>query len=193
MKVGLYGGTFDPIHNAHLIIAQFVKEELTLDKVIFIPSAHPPHKQVFSASSVRLKMVNLAIAENTHFECSELELNRQEIAYSVDTIEFLKHQFKITKEQLFWLMGFDNLIDLPNWKNPDKIFGLSTIVVFPRSQDRINNIRKEYLEKVIFLHKAPILEISSTTIRDFIQKGRSIKYLVPPAVEELIYSEKLYQ
>ncbi|MFQ5825036.1 MAG: nicotinate-nucleotide adenylyltransferase [bacterium] len=193
MKIGLYGGTFDPIHNAHLIIAQYIKEELQLNKVIFIPSACPPHKQVFATPGIRLKMVNLAIADNPDFECSEIEIRKQVITYSVDTIESLKNQFNIDKQNLFLLMGSDNLIDLPNWKNPEKIIGLCTIVVFPRSHDNIERVQSQYRDKVIYLQGAPVIEISSTTIRNLIHKDRSIKYLVPPKVEELINSEKLYR
>jgi nicotinate-nucleotide adenylyltransferase len=111
----------------------------------------------------------------------------------VDTIEFLKNQFNIARQDLYWLMGSDNLIDLPSWKNPDKIMSLCTIVVFPRSHDNIKRVQSQYRDKVIYLQGAPVIEISSTTIRDLIQKGRSIRYLVPPEVEELIISENLYQ
>lgn len=192
MKVGLYGGTFDPIHCAHLIIAQYVKEELNLNKVLFIPSAYPPHKQIFSKPGSRLKMVNLAIGDNQAFECSEVEITKTEISYSVDTIELLKKELGLPKENLFWIMGSDNLVDLTNWKNPKKIFELCKVVIFPRSDNSFENAPEEFRKKVIYLENAPIMDISSTTIRGLVQKRRSIKYLVPPAVEELIYSEKLY-
>ncbi|MFQ5865030.1 MAG: nicotinate-nucleotide adenylyltransferase [bacterium] len=192
MKIGLYGGTFDPIHCAHLVIAQYIKEVLHLNKVIFIPSAYPPHKQVFSKPLLRLKMVNLAIGDNQAFECSKIEITKKETCYSVDTIELLKKELDLPRENLFWIMGSDNLVDLPNWKNPDRILDLCNIVIFPRIDISFENALEEHRKRVIYLKDAPIIDISSTTIRNFVEKGHSIKYLVPPAVEELIYSEKLY-
>ncbi|MFQ5824279.1 MAG: nicotinate-nucleotide adenylyltransferase [bacterium] len=193
MKIGLFGGTFDPIHCAHLIIAQYIKEELNLNKVVFIPAAYPPHKQVFSEPQLRFKMVNLAIINNAAFECSEIEITKKETSYSVDTIELINKTLNLPKDKLFWIMGSDNFVDLPNWKDPKKIIELCTMVIFPRIQDSFDKTPEEYKNKVIYLKNAPIIDISSTTIRSLVQKGRSIKYLVPSAVEKLIYSENLYR
>ncbi len=192
MKIGLYGGTFDPIHCAHLIIAQYVKEELKLDKVIFIPAAYPPHKEVFSDPRHRLKMVNLAISDNPAFESSEIEIRKGDVSYSVDTIESLKKGYDLPGEHLFWIMGADNLVDFTNWRNPDRILELCTIVIFPRSDKSFEKAPEWIKKNVIYLKHAPIIEISSTTIRSFVQNGRSIRYLVPPAVEKFIYSQNLY-
>jgi nicotinate-nucleotide adenylyltransferase len=193
LKVGLYGGTFDPIHCAHLIIAQYIKEELNLSKVIFIPSAYPPHKPVFSEPMLRLKMVECAIRDNHAFECSKVEITKKEITYSVDTIDLLKDELNLPKENLFWIMGSDNLVDLQHWKSPEKIFELCNMVIFPRGDNSFEKAQENFKKRVIYLKDAPIIEISSTMIRNSVQKGRSIKYLVPPTIEEIIHSEKLYR
>ncbi|MFQ5706251.1 MAG: nicotinate-nucleotide adenylyltransferase [bacterium] len=193
MRIGLYGGTFDPIHNAHLIIAEYVKEELDLQKVIFVPSAFPPHKQIYVDAQFRFEMVKLATSDNLGFTISDVEMNRQGVTYSVDTIAFFKDQLKVPREHLFWIIGSDNLFSFHRWKSPEKILQLCTLVVFPRSRDNLANLPEQIDEKeIIYLQDAPFIEISSTTVRQFVQNRRSIKYLVPPAVEAYILSNKLY-
>lgn len=192
MKLGLYGGSFDPIHNAHLIIAQFVLDELQLEKVIFIPSAIPPHKETFASSEYRCKMVQLAIQDNPRFECSDVEIQRGGTSYSVDTITYFRDRYHLDKENLFWIMGSDNLVDLPNWKQPERILQMCTIVVFPRRKNNFHQAPMEIRQQVIYLKDAPIIDISSTTIRHFLNARRSIKYLVPPEVEKIILDKGLY-
>lgn len=193
MKIGLYGGTFDPIHNAHLIIAQYVKEELNLSKVVFVPSAHPPHKDIHLAADLRWKLVNLAIADNPQFETSDIEMKQKGVTYSVDTISALKHDLGIPQKDLYWIIGSDNLFTFQKWRNPEGILKLCTLAVFPRSQDDLRNMPAGLRENLVYLKDAPRIEISSTTVRSLIQSGRCIKYLVPPAVEAFILSEKLYR
>ncbi|MFQ5771766.1 MAG: nicotinate-nucleotide adenylyltransferase, partial [bacterium] len=170
MNIGLYGGTFDPIHCAHLIIAQFIKEELNLSKIIFIPSGNPPHKQVFGPAHLRLKMVQLSIVDNSDFECSMIEINKPDKSYSVDTIAQIKNDFNLTKENLFFIIGSDNFIELPKWKKPDKIFQMCKVVVFPRNKVDFELTPPEFRKQAIHLKNAPIIEISSTQIRSLIKR-----------------------
>ncbi|MCZ6820290.1 MAG: nicotinate-nucleotide adenylyltransferase [Calditrichaeota bacterium] len=193
MKIGLYGGAFDPIHNAHMIIAQFIKEELSLEKIIFIPSALPPHKSVFAAAERRLLMVQAAIASNPVFEYSEIEIEKGGTIYSVDTIAQLKEIHRLPRSCLFWIMGSDNFADFSKWKDPDLILELCHVVVFPRSTIDFHRSPVEYRKKVIYVSNAPLIDISSTLVRSLISAGRSISYLVPPAVEEVIKSSNLYR
>ncbi len=192
MKIGLYGGTFDPIHCAHLIIAQFIKEELNLSKIIFIPSGIPPHKNVYLPATLRLKMVRLAINDNPDFECSTIEINNTTTNYSVHTIEQIKTELSIAKKDLFFLVGSDNFIDFPKWKNPHKIYQICNVVVFPRDKADFEKTPLEFRKQSIYLDNAPIIEISSTQIRSSIKQNRSIRYLVPQLVEKFIRDEQLY-
>jgi len=192
LKIGLYGGTFDPIHTAHLLIAQYITEELNLHKTIFIPSAHPPHKKVYSSPRHRLNMVQLAISDSPVSECSDLEIRTEGTSFSVDTIGQLKKQLGVDKQNLFWIIGSDNFVDFPNWKDPDKIFDLSNVVVFPRKAGDFEKAPNNYRDQTIYLKDTPLLDISSTRIRSLVKEKRSIQYWVPPAVEAFIHSEKLY-
>lgn len=192
MNIGLYGGTFDPIHSAHLIIAQYVKEELNLHKIIFIPSGSPPHKDVFTSPELRLEMVRLAIQEYPDFEISEVELTHPKISYSVDTIASLKRQLNLPPENLYWIIGADSFVDLPKWKDPHKIVAMCRLVVVPRKSGEFTEIEGEFKEHALYLKSAPVIEISSTRIRELVAQNRSIKNWVPAAVEELIRSNNLY-
>lgn len=176
-----------------MIIAQFVKEELELDKVIFIPAAHPPHKRVFAPSHLRLEMVWRAIAGNPAFECSEIEINQEDISYSVDTIARLKEEYQLPREELFWIIGSDNFIDFASWKEPSRIVSLCQTIVFPRNNVDFESGPDTFKREAMYLKDAPIVAISSTLIRSFVAQSRSISYLVPPAVEQLITSNNLYR
>lgn len=192
MKIGVYGGSFDPIHHAHLLIAQYILEELSLLKIIFVPAGIPPHKEVYSASEQRLEMVRLAIADSPVFECSDIEIKQSRVNYSVDTIEQFKNLLALDRENLFWILGSDNFLEFKSWKEPDKILDLCNVVVFPRNDIDFESSPPEYRDQAIYLSHAPLLDISSTRIRDLIREERSIKYWVPHTVEAFIYSEKLY-
>ncbi|MFQ5602018.1 MAG: nicotinate (nicotinamide) nucleotide adenylyltransferase [bacterium] len=192
MKIGLFGGTFDPIHCAHLIIAQFIKEELDINKLIFIPSGIPPHKEVYLPAEQRLKMVQLSIEASSEFECSLIEIEARQTTYTVDTVKKIKSQLNVAKEDLYLIIGADNFIELSKWKSPEELFELCQVVVFPRHKITFESGPPEFQKKAIYLKQAPIIEISSTQIRSLIMQSRSIKYFVPPAVEAYIKSFKLY-
>lgn len=192
MKIGLYGGTFDPIHSAHLLIAQFIKDDLNLDKIIFIPSGTPPHKEVFLPPAPRLEMVQLAVANNHDFDVSRIEIENPDVSYSVDTISKLNEEFSLPKVDLIWIIGSDNFVDFDKWKDPDKILNMCTVVVFPRNVVDFSKVPSHFSEKAVYLEHAPIIEISSTQIRSRIKRGLSVKYFVPHAVETLVYSYKTF-
>lgn len=193
MKIGLYGGTFDPVHCGHLIIAQYVRDELSLDKIFFIPTANPPHKQSETPASLRFEMLELAVADNPHFEVSDFEMTSAGVSYTVDTVANFKKKFNLTREELFLIIGSDNFVDFANWREPKKIAQQCHIVVFPRSPGDWEAAPAPFREHAIYLQNAPRLEISSTQIRAFIKQGKAIRYLVPPAVKRFIESRKLYR
>lgn len=191
-RLGILGGTFDPIHCGHLILAQQSKEELKLQKVIFIPSANPPHKVNYPVSSAkdRLKMVQLAVRDNSDFLVSDIELNRKGKSYTIDTLDQLSELY--ADSRLFFLLGSDTIDELPAWKEPDKIFQKVKMVIALRPGfDRISRDNK-------FVKKSQVipingLNISSTQVREKVRQGRSIRYLVPPEVEKFIQTKKLYR
>lgn len=193
MKIGLYGGTFDPVHCGHLIIAQYVKDELSLDKIYFIPASAPPHKTFKAEPSLRYQMLQLAIAGNPGFAISDFEMTSSSVSYSVDTVAHFKNQFNLSRDGLFFIIGSDSFVDFPKWREPDQIVQLCQIVVFPRNRNDWSRAANRFKKQVIYLRSAPLIEISSTHIRTFVQQGRSIKYLVPDAVENFIASTKLYR
>lgn len=192
MRLGLYGGTFDPIHNAHLIIAQFAKEELDLDSVLFIPSGSPPHKRVFAPNEKRLEMVKKAISGNIAFDVSAYELEQPGVNFSVDTVAYLQKKFGVPPDSLYWIIGSDNFIHLQEWHEPERLLRYCQLAVFPRNNVDHRAAQTDYLRQALILTSAPQIDISSTLVRQLVRRSRSIRYLVPPAVGEIIYANKLY-
>lgn len=191
-RLGILGGTFDPIHCGHLILAEQLKEELKLQKVIFIPSAIPPHKENHPISSAadRLRMVKIAIRDTPDFLISDLELKREGKSYTIDTLSQLKRLYQ--DSELFFLLGSDAINELQDWKEPDKIFQKVKVVIALRPGfDRINP-ENRFVKKSLLI---PIngLNISSTQVRERVRQGKSIRYLVPAGVEEFIRSKNLYR
>jgi nicotinate-nucleotide adenylyltransferase len=193
-RIGIFGGTFDPPHIAHSIIADDVREQKNLDKVIFIPSGNPPLKEVMNVSSPghRLTMAKLAFEKDPHFEVNDIELNNEDgKTYTVNTLLKLKEQFKNEDIKLFLIIGIDNLIDFPKWKEPEKILTLCEVLTMNRPEYPAREVKLDYFSKVKFI-KVPMLAISSTMIRDYVKNSKSIKYLVAPEIENYIIKNKLY-
>ena len=193
-RIGIFGGTFDPPHIAHSILADDVREQKNLDKVIFIPSGNPPLKEVMDVSSPghRLNMAKFAFEKDPHFEVNDIELNDDEgKTYTVNTLLKLKEQFKNEEVKLFLIIGIDNLIDFPKWKDPEKILKLCEVLTMNRPEHPTREVKLEYFSKVKFI-KVPMLAISSTMIRNYVKNKKSIKYLVAPEVEHYIKKNKLY-
>jgi nicotinate-nucleotide adenylyltransferase len=194
-RYGIFGGTFDPPHIAHSILADDVREQMHLDKVLFIPSGKHPLKNEIDviAPEHRLEMANLAFGEDENFEVSDIEIkNSGEKTYTVDTLLKLKEKFKDDFVKLYLILGIDNLINLPRWRHPEKLFALSEVVVIARPGFLVQDALPEFTTQAKFL-STPLIEISSTLIRDHVFNGKSIKYLVDEKVEKYIYDNKLYK
>ncbi|MDZ7316735.1 MAG: nicotinate-nucleotide adenylyltransferase [candidate division KSB1 bacterium] len=194
MRVGIYGGTFDPIHIAHLIIAEAARDDLNLDRVIFVPSYLPPHKpnRNISPAEIRLEMVRRAVAGNSAFFASDYEIRRQNISYTVETLRYFATQWQIDRERLFLIIGQDNLKDFDKWKEPEEIVRLASLAVAARAEQ--NSTLPVVLDKAVIRYlNSPLLNISASAIRDRIRNGKSIRYWVPAAVEEIICENGLYR
>lgn len=196
MKLGIYGGSFDPIHWGHLMLAECCRESLELDQVWFIPAHQPPHKQDRKLSSPehRQQMLLLATAGNPAFHVSNVELERPGTSYTVDTIEQI-HLDQPTAE-LFLLMGADTLRDLPNWRTPARICELAQAVVVHRGGQAQLDPEPVVLpsgDTVVPRHvQMPLIELSSTEVRERVRTGRSIRYRTTAAVEQYIRQHGLY-
>jgi len=194
MSICLFGGTFDPPHNGHIRIAASVREQLQIDTVLFIPAFIPPHKQRRSLSSTddRLAMLKLAIAGNAGFEISEIETRRQGVSYSIDTIRAIKQARNLKRDELYFLIGADSLLELHLWKDPEKILTESRVLVAARPNFDLSRVRPDFRSKVEII-ESPLMDISSSLIRERIKEGHSIRELVPPAVAAYIIEQRLYQ
>lgn len=199
-KIGISGGTFDPIHYGHLIVAEEIRESMALDKVIFIPSGDPPHKAGKGVTEVehRFNMVKLAIETNPHFEASSIEIEREGYSYTADTLSQLK-QIYGEETSLFFMTGADVIPQLVNWRNFERLFSLCEFVAvlrpgFARQAllSEIDYLKKNY-KAIIHVEDTPLIGISSTIIREHVKKNKSIKYLVPEKVELYIKENNLYK
>lgn len=193
-RIAVMGGTFNPIHYAHLISAEQVRTGLGYDKILFIPSARPPHK-VADADIIepehRYQMVLSAIAENPHFEVSRIELERAGPSYTIETLKALKKRYGETTE-LAWIIGADSLIEYRVWRDFDEVLEQCVMIATTRPSYDLNRVPLEIRKRVTTF---PItgVDISATVIRERIRKGLSIRYLVPEDVQTYIHRYQLYQ
>ncbi|MBI4685769.1 MAG: nicotinate-nucleotide adenylyltransferase [Nitrospirae bacterium] len=217
MKLGIFGGTFNPIHYGHLRAAEEAREKLSLDRIIFVPSGNPPLKDNDLADvEHRYKMVRLATSKNRSFKISDIEYKKESKSYTVNTIlEF--HQLYPDTE-FYFILGIDAFLDIPNWWQPERLVGLTDFVVISRPSFKFTdlsispyiNIDKKILTKLdsaklasyetklnsgraLTMLRITTVGISATNIRDLIKQGKSIKYLLPEEVESYIISKKLYK
>jgi len=190
MKIGMFGGTFDPIHYGHLFIAEWIRESLDLEKIIFIPAAFPPHKLNIKITDKihRWNMLKLAVEDNPLFDVSDIEIKNNKISYTVDTLK----KFATSGDEIYFIIGEDNLKELHTWKDTDKILSLSKIVIANREKDSEQNKNHINNSKIIYAN-SPDISISSTHVRERTARGKSIKYFVHPAVKEYILKEGLYK
>ena len=195
-KIGIIGGTFNPIHLAHLYIAYEAKCQLNLDKVIFMPAGSPPHKknEDILEAPLRYEMVLEAIKKYEYFEISNYEIEKEGFSYTYETLENFKSEDNI----LYFITGADCLINIEKWKNPDRIFKASNLVVFNRPgydkeslKLQKNEIEKKYNTSINFLDIMD-LEISSTMIRDRIKEGKRIDFFIPKEVLDFIRKNNIY-
>ncbi|MCK6543861.1 nicotinate-nucleotide adenylyltransferase [bacterium] len=190
-KIGLFGGTFNPIHAGHLIIAEIIRDHLGLSKVVFIPSARPPHKASENVISFhhRKTMVDLAIEQNEYFQCSDIEEKLSGLSYTVHTLEFLRKENP--KNEYFLMIGSDSLLDLPNWKTPERLTELAKIVVYPRMGFDFDKGELRFTKEAICIDK-PVIEIASSWVRERLLRNQSVRYIVPNAVLSYIKKNNLY-
>ena len=216
-KLGILGGTFNPIHVGHLAAAEEVRERLDLARILFIPSFLPPHKddEAIPPAAQRLAMVKIAIAGNPQFSLSDIEVQRGGKSYTVDTVTDLHRAYP--GAEFFFITGLDSFLDIQTWKDWERLLGLCSFVVLSRQghafTDLVNfpfmKTSKQKLEVLdsgeqarikaetpagmsIWLEQVPLYDISSTDIRKRIRQGRSIKYLLPDEVETYIINNTLY-
>ena len=194
MKVCLFGGTFDPPHNAHFIIAEAIRESLDLNKIVFIPAYRPPHK--FETKPVtpvehRIAMLKLCIDDIPQFEYSDIEIQRGGVSYTIDTIREMKKSKNISTKDLHFLIGSDSLAEFKSWKNWEEILEESQVIVARRPRFERTDIDPDLLERVTFLN-LPRMEVSSTEIRERFYSDRMTRFYVPAAVSEYIQQNNFY-
>lgn len=198
MRIGIFGGTFNPIHNMHIVIAEKARDQLKLDKLIFITSADPPHKydNGIVSASLRHEMVKLAIAERPYFEASDMEITRQGKSYTFYTLTALKQ--KHPDDELFFIVGGDSLAYLHKWYRADEFMSLCTFAVFPRNGDSGETLTMEcdwlksnYGTKTVILDAVPV-DVSSTDVRQRLCDGIYENIDVPEAVLQYIKEHNLY-
>jgi len=199
MNIGVMGGTFDPIHNGHLAIAEEVRSRLDLAAILFVPAGQPWLKidSSLSPAEHRVQMVRLAIAGKPHFKLSTMEIERPGPTYTVDTMAELQAQ-RGPADALYFIMGWDNLAELPQWKEPSRLISLCQLVAVPRPGYPCPDLKvlepliPGLSQRVILLDK-PEIDISASEIRGRVAQGLSISHLIPEPVERYIKQQKLYQ
>lgn len=197
-KYGIFGGSFNPIHYGHLMICEYIKDEMGLDKVIFIPTGNPPHKDLEVSAKDRYEMVRLAISPNPDFEISDIETTRVKMSYTVDTIRELKKIYR--EEKLYFLIGLDSIFQLKTWMKIGDLSREIEFVVALRpgyiNKEEINReidfLRENFGTKVNLIN-TPLYEISSTDLRDRIREGKSLRYLIPKKVLDYIEESGFYK
>ncbi|HEX2170915.1 MAG TPA: nicotinate-nucleotide adenylyltransferase, partial [Dehalococcoidia bacterium] len=195
-RTGILGGSFDPIHLGHLIVADHVYEQMRLDRMIFIPAGQSPLKKHQPAASGedRLRMIELATEHCPRFQVSSIEVDRAGQSFTVDTLRLLRNQ---TGDELFFLMGYDQVLDLHRWRDPDRILELAQIVGMSRPEYQAPDLdglaeRLPAIRSRLVLVHVPAIEISSTDLRRRLAEGRSIEFRVMPGVRDYIQANGLY-
>lgn len=199
-KIGLMGGTFDPIHYGHLVAAEEARINFNLSKVIFIPAGNPPHKKDYPVTDAehRYIMTALAVNSNPFFEVSRVEIDREGYTYTVDTLKWFKEKYKDAVE-IFFISGADAILDILTWKKVEEVMNYCTFIAATRpgyTSEQLERKVKEVKEiygKEIFVLEVTGMAISSTEIRKKVKNGQSIKYLLPEAVEYYILKYNLYR
>ncbi|OFB61714.1 nicotinate-nucleotide adenylyltransferase [Synergistes jonesii] len=195
-KIGIMGGTFDPIHNGHLLAADEAHAALGLSEVIFVPTGQPPHKgkQHVTSAEDRYIMAELATVNCPYFSVSRVEIDRAGKSYTIDTLRTLRAMPEYEGVLFYFITGLDAVLDIVSWKNPEEIMQLCRFVAVSRygyTHKRMEELPQDLRERIIPL-EIPLLAISSTELRERIKTGRSIKFMVPTAVERFIRKKSLY-
>ncbi|MFH1583999.1 MAG: nicotinate-nucleotide adenylyltransferase [Actinomycetota bacterium] len=204
LRIGIMGGTFNPIHYGHLVTAEEARIQFNLDRVLFIPTGDPPHKegQKITNAQQRYLMTVMATGSNPYFYVSRMEIDRPQPSYTMDTVKDLHEVYK--DSQIFFITGTDAVLDILTWKNPAEILNLCIFIAATRpgyELDRLNNIKKRLKDELgiadinekIHIIKIPALAISSTDIRNRVRTGKPIRYLLPEGVANHIYKMNFYK
>jgi nicotinate-nucleotide adenylyltransferase len=198
VRVGILGGTFDPIHLGHLVAAEQVRCALDLDRVLFVPAGQPPHKPISVVSDVvhRVRMVQLAIASNPCFELSLVDVDRPGRSYTVEMLEILRQQLG-SETGLYFIAGMDSLLDLTNWREPQRLIGLCRLAVvnrppYPAVDLQSLERRLPGISRQVDMVRIPGIYISSSDLQERVAAGMSIRYLVPETVERYLRDAGLY-
>lgn len=210
MKIGLFGGTFDPVHIGHLRAAEEIRESFLLDRVYFIPAYIPPHKrrQGITDADIRLRMIKSAIRGNPYLRASEIELKREGVSYSIDTVRAFEKRFKT----LYFIIGIDAFSEIDTWHDYREIFHHTNFIIMIRPSNGKTFIKDIFPEDLkvkmkkmgnfsfqhvsgnkIYLHRVTQLDISSTGIRENVKNGKTTRYIVPQTVEKIISEKGLYR
>ncbi|MGE5603321.1 MAG: nicotinate-nucleotide adenylyltransferase [Nitrososphaerales archaeon] len=198
VRAGLLGGSFDPPHIGHLILAEEARDQLKLDKILFAPVGEQPLKAGLAVTAVgdRVRMTELAIAGNPHFELSRGDVDRPGPHYTIDLVKLIAGQLP-PQSELFFLMGFDSLADLPKWREPDQLIQTTHLVALTRPDVPIDwdalEAKLPGVRERVRLLDMPELEIASRDLRERVRTGRSIRYMVPDAVLWYIEEKRLYR
>ena len=198
MNIGVIGGTFDPIHLAHLAVAEEARARLNMAEILFVPAGQPWLKTDtdISPAEHRVNMLRLAITDKPYFKLSTLEIERAGFSYTVDTMAELKGKFD-AGDELFFILGWDSLAELPRWREPSRLVGMCQLVVAPRPGCSAPDLKSleaaisGISQRVTILEK-PEMDISASAIRELVAKGLSIRHLVPEPVDRYIKEHKLY-
>ena len=196
MSTGVFGGTFDPIHNGHLVVAEEVRAQLNLDEVIFVTAGQPWLKSDCPISAVehRLEMVRLAVADTAYFKLSTIETEQDGLSYTVDTIAMFQHQLGA---ELFFILGWDALARLSEWKDPSRLIAMCRLVAVPRPGYSIPDLKKLEVEvpgisqRTVLMDK-PCIDVSATEIRKLVAHNQSVGHLIPKLVNNYIEEHNLY-
>lgn len=192
MKIGIFGGTFNPIHLGHLIMASYAYEEMDLDKIIFMPAGNPPMKEGEISFFHRKNMIELSIKDDPRFSYSELE-DRDGLSYSYETIKEIR---KFSSDELYFIMGADSFESIHKWYEYEKLLKeIEIIVVDRKGSSDLDGLKEDYRAVALGIHilKGPIIDISSSLIRSRIKEKRSIRYLLAKEVREYIEKHRLYR
>ncbi|MCB9079523.1 MAG: nicotinate (nicotinamide) nucleotide adenylyltransferase [Anaerolineaceae bacterium] len=198
-KIGIIGGTFDPIHSGHLLIAELARDSLNLERVLFVPAGDPPHKQsaAKTAAHHRCRIVELALEDNPAFELSRVDLDRPGPHYSIDTVALIRSQFNLAADDCYFIIGSDSLADLPSWRQPNEFIAACRLAVAHRPEYRPDiatlaeklpgiGSRLDWVEILL-------VEYSSSMIRRRIKAGQSVRYQTPANVIDYLYQHQLYR
>jgi nicotinate-nucleotide adenylyltransferase len=210
MKIGIFGGTFDPVHMGHLRVAEEIRELFFLERIFFVPVFMPPHKRDYRIAEAedRLHMLKAGTRGNRFFQTSEIEIRRGGVSYTIDTLKSFEKRFK----EVYFLIGIDAFSEINTWHAYRELFHHTHFIVMTRParkqpsllnalphdmKDEVRALDESTLEhpsgKRIYLHEITQLDISSTKIKELLKNGRSVRYLVPGSVERYIYQRGLYR